>query len=66
MSKPFTDMTIEELRKQMNEHQDNETGELAYLEYRSRLDWKKVSAFASPEAEKRIIERIISEKCQSK
>ena len=42
MSKSFKEMTNDELEKYMNEHLDDETGELAFMEYSSRLDWKKV------------------------
>ncbi len=62
MSKSFKEMTNDELEKYMNEHLDDETGELAFMEYSSRLDWKKVPPNASPEEEKRIIEELIAQR----
>ncbi|MDJ0650119.1 MAG: hypothetical protein QNJ60_15620 [Xenococcaceae cyanobacterium MO_188.B19] len=64
MSKSFKEMTKEELKQYMHNHQDDETGELAFMEYSSRLDWKKVPANATPEQEKQIIEEIIAQRTQ--
>ncbi len=62
MSKSFKEMTNQELRQYMNDHLDDEKGELAFMEYSSRLDWKKVPANATPEEEKRIIEDLIAQR----
>ena len=64
MSKSFKEMTNDELEKYMNDHQDDETGELAFMEYSSRLDWNKVPRSATPEEEKRIIEDLIAQRTQ--
>ncbi len=64
MSKSFKDMSNEELEKYFNASQDDETSELAFLEYSSRLDWNKVPADATPEEEKQIIENLIAQKTQ--
>ena len=53
------DMTNDELERYFNNHQDDENGELAFLEYSSRLDWNKVPADATAEEEKQIIENLI-------
>ena len=60
MSKSFKDMTTEELEKYINNYQDEEKSELAFLEYSSRLDWNKVPSHASSEEEKQIIENLIA------
>ena len=62
MSKDFKQMSTEELRTYMDEHQDDETGELAFIEYSSRLNWKRVPPNASPQQEKQIIEDLIASK----
>ena len=54
MSKSFKEMTTEELREYMNQHTEDESGELAFMEYRSRLNWNHVSANISSEEEKDI------------
>jgi len=64
MSKSFKDMTNNELERYINDHQDDETSELAFMEYNSRLDWNKVPAGANPEEEKRIIEDLIVQRTQ--
>ncbi len=62
MSKSFKNMTNDELERYFNNHQDDENGELAFLEYSSRLDWNKVPADATAEEEKQIIENLIAQK----
>jgi hypothetical protein len=64
MSKSFKDMTNNELEKYINDHLDDETSELAFVEYNSRLDWNKVPAGLTPEEEKRIIEDLIVQRTQ--
>ena len=62
MSKPFKDMTNEELKSYIDANQDNESSEEAFLEFSSRLDWNKVPSNTSPEQTKQIIEDLIAEK----
>ncbi|MDJ0687364.1 MAG: hypothetical protein QNJ41_02535 [Xenococcaceae cyanobacterium MO_188.B32] len=62
MSESFKNMTDDELEKYINDCLDDEAGELAFLEYSSRLDWKKVPAGATPEEEKQIIEDLIAQR----
>ena len=64
MSESFKNMTNDELEKYINDHLDDETGELAFLEYSSRLDWNKVPAGATPEEEKQIIEDLIAQRTE--
>lgn len=59
-------MTNDELEKHFDNYQDDENSELAFLEYSSRLDWNKVPANASLEAEKQIIENLIAQKSNKK
>ncbi len=62
MSKSFKDMTNAELEKYINNYDDEEKSELAFLEYSSRLDWNKVPANVTPEKEKQIIENLIAKR----
>ena len=59
-------MTNDELEKHFDNYQDEENSELAFLEYASRLDWKKVPTNASLEEEKQIIENLIAQKSNKK
>ena len=65
MSDNFEKMTTEELRAYMDEHQGEEAEELAFLEYKSRLNWKKVKASVSPQEEEQIIQNLIQERIKS-
>ena len=60
MSKSFKEMSTEELREYMNQHTDDESGELAFAEYHSRLNWNRVPVDTSPEEEHRIIKDLIA------
>ena len=62
MSKLFKEMTTEELREYMNQHTEDESVELAYIEYRSRLNWHHVSANISSEEETNIINNLIEKR----
>ena len=64
MSKPFKDMTKEELESYIDKNQNSENIEEAFLEFSSRLNWNKVPKSASPEQTKQIIEDLIAERTQ--
>ena len=66
MTELFKKMTKEELRQYMDEHQNDEMGELAFIEYSSRIDWKTPPKFNSPAEEERFIANLIEEKTQNK
>ena len=65
MNKSFKEMSKEELRQYMDEHQNDETGELAFVEYSSRLDWKTPPKFDTPEEEEQFIISLIRERTSS-
>ena len=62
MSKSFKEMTTEELREYMNQHTADESGELAFMEYRSLLNWNHVPANISSEETEKIINNLIEKR----
>ena len=63
MSKPFTEMSVEELRQFMDEHRGEDIEEEAFNEYYTRLDWKPLaSADASVEEIEQAVKNLITEK----
>lgn len=55
-------MTVEELREDMHEHRGEESEELAFVEYSSRLNWRSVPDDAPLEEQERIINELIARK----
>lgn len=64
MSKKFKEMTTEELREYMNQHIKDESGELAFMEYHSRLNWNHVPANISSEETEKIINNLIEKRIE--
>ena len=63
MSKPFSEMTVEELRQFMQKHRGEDVEEKAFAEYHARLDWKPLfDENASVEEIEQAANRLIAEK----
>lgn len=66
MSKLFTEMTIDELRQFMHDHQGESIEEEAFNEYYKREDWKLLcEADATYEEVEQAVNRLIAEKTGS-
>lgn len=59
MSEIFKQMTTEEINEYVRLHPDDE---VAYIEYSSRLQWKKPPHFSTSDEERQFIEQLIAEK----
>ena len=62
MSKSFKEMTTEEPREYINQNAADESGELAFMEYRSRLNWNHISANILAEETESTINNLIAKK----
>ena len=65
MSKPFKEMTTEELREYMNQNTEDESGELAFIEYRFRFNWNHVPANILSKETKKIINNLIKKRIKN-
>ena len=63
MPKPFSQMSIEELRQFMQDHRGEEIEEEAFNEYYIRLDWKPLcNKYATVEEVEQAVNWLIAEK----
>ena len=63
MPKPFSQMSVEELRQFMHDNRGEEIEEEAFNEYYTRLDWKPLcNEHATVEEIEQAVNRLITEK----